>query len=532
MNRGRSMVGATRRSRERSLATSLLAALLALLVAAVPSGGVAAEEGPTVITVGESNDPAQVAELLAYFGAEDEDAVVTVTVAETAEAMAGIYDLSGVDTAYSSTALTCGERGDGLSVSTRNIEVGTPSLYAMALLTAGIDDATLVVAAPDEEPALGMTALTGVFLTWDLADCGTAATDPGRQELALEELALTAAIGEALGEPDGVGRATRTVLAVQRAVVQDGITDADAIDEIVGKQAAAEEIDIPDAERAQLVDLMARLAEADLDWGTFANGWTAERDADGGGIRLRGTGGGDDDEATGPAIGGVIAATPATPAGTPSAATPAASPAASPEASPAASPAVAQGAPSGPAAVTGTVAEAGGGQVVVGDGAGGATTAYRVEGGVPVFRAGQAADLGEIVAGDRVRLTVDPVSGRVARLDADPAPARPATQADRSDRAGWLRWLVPAGVLATLGLAGLLFARRRRQSQRRRVLAVGGRATPDARRWLIDGGGTAAGGTVAGGRTAFATRGRGLLTRSRVPLAGVWRRRPTLRGSR
>jgi uncharacterized protein YpuA (DUF1002 family) len=81
--------------------------------------------------------------------------VTTVTVDETARAMEGIFDTSGITSAYSSTALTCLDQGAGLEVATRNITVVPPALYAMALATAGIDDATLVVAAPADAPRRG-----------------------------------------------------------------------------------------------------------------------------------------------------------------------------------------------------------------------------------------------------------------------------------------------------------------------------------------------------------------------------------------
>ncbi len=486
-----------RPNRRRALAPVF--ALLAALVAVAQPGTLAAQESrpPVVVTVGESNDPRQVEELLDYFGATDDDEVVTVSVADTAEAMGDIYDLSGVDTAYSSTAFTCGQAGDGLEVSTRNIELVTPTLYAMALLTAGIDDGSLRIAAPASAPALGMTALTGVFLTWETADCDSAATDADRQGLALEELALTTAIGEALGAPDGVARATRIVLGTQRAVVAEGVTDADEIGRIVSDQEAADDAEIPAASRAELVDLMVRLGEADLDWGTFAEGWEAEQDASEGTVRLRGTGS-DDREELG--VGGMVAATPvgspgASPDASPGAdseavaSPPAASPAA---ASPAASPAAASPVAASPVAspdgtpiaglVLGTVVWAGGGRLTVDDGDG-AATAFRLL-DAPVYRDGEPVDSAAVVAGDRVRVTVDPATGRVARVDAEPAPAGSAAGTAESTAAGLRWWLPPIGGLALLAAAAFLVARRRRRA--RLIARAAARGTPDARKWLVD----------------------------------------------
>ncbi|MBA3413709.1 MAG: DUF1002 domain-containing protein, partial [Chloroflexia bacterium] len=252
---------------------------LALGIWAIASGAspglvVAADEtAPTSITIGESNSPAQVEELLAVFEARGDEPVATVTVDDTARAMAGIFDTSGITSAYSSTALTCRDQGAGLEVATRNITVVVPAMYAMALATAGIDDATLVVAAPAAAPAEGMTALTGIFATAEGGTCTSAAGDPDRRRLALEELTLTAEIAA-----DDATAAATVVLGVQQAVVSGRQTDPAAIEATVAAQEDAVGIAIPAEQRAKLIDLMTRLASADLDWGSFAAGWTLDRD--------------------------------------------------------------------------------------------------------------------------------------------------------------------------------------------------------------------------------------------------------------
>jgi hypothetical protein len=78
--------------------------------------------------------------VLRFLDATESDQVVTVTVDETLQAMDGVFDLAGIDTAYSSTALTRDPVGTGITVSTRNIEVIPPELYALTLLTAGMGD--------------------------------------------------------------------------------------------------------------------------------------------------------------------------------------------------------------------------------------------------------------------------------------------------------------------------------------------------------------------------------------------------------
>ena len=199
-------------------------------------------------------------ELLTYFGAQADEPFVSVTLEDTQRAMEGIFDTSDITSAYSSTALTCRPPGAGLEVTTRNITVVTPGLYAMALAAAGIDDASLAVAAPDDAPAEGMTALTGVFATWETGPCPSGTTDPSRQRLALEELALTVDIGLGLGTADAVRTAADLVLSIHQAIVVGRDTDRSAIAAVIAQQATAIGADLPATQRDRLVDLMTRLA--------------------------------------------------------------------------------------------------------------------------------------------------------------------------------------------------------------------------------------------------------------------------------
>lgn len=269
---------------QRVIALLMLAALIAGMFG---TRGYAAD-GKTIM-LGESLSEAERQELLDYFGAESGDQVETVTLAETQDAMQGIITRS-FSTAYSSTALTCRELGEGLEVKTRNITVITPSLYAMALVTAGLGDGELLVAAPNGAPAEGLTALTGVFKTWEIAPCDSGSTSPDRQRLALEQLALSVEIGQALGTPSGVADAGRLVLFTQQTVVVEQLTEAGEIGNAIAQQEAVLGVTVPAAQRAKLVDLMVRLAAEDIDWSTFSAGWEITPTDDGTGISMKGDG--------------------------------------------------------------------------------------------------------------------------------------------------------------------------------------------------------------------------------------------------
>jgi uncharacterized protein YpuA (DUF1002 family) len=270
-------------SRHHATAWTMLAAL-ALVIGAMSASvirptPVSAADSTTVVAIGESNNADERAELLGVFGVEDSPDIVDVTVDETLTAWDGIFDLTGVDSAYSSTALTCGQTGSGVAVSTSNIEIVPPELYALTLVTAGLTDVELIVAAPDDAPALGMTALTGVFKSWDLSSCAGTGSDSSRRTLALQQLALVAGIGEAHGGAEAVRSTTNLLLASQQAVVLGEVGPAD-MDALVTAQADEQGLTLSADEQAGVVDFLDQLAGAGVDWNTFATEWTVDRASD------------------------------------------------------------------------------------------------------------------------------------------------------------------------------------------------------------------------------------------------------------
>ena len=255
---------------------ALLALMLAIFGAAVTSGGMAAQKKvDTIVSIGESNSPEQRDELLGYFGAEKNAKVDVITVDQTKDAMKDVIPDFNLSSAFSSAALTCSPLGDGLNVTTINITQITPAMYAMALVTAGVGDATLIVAAPATAPAQGMTALTGIFKAWDRVNCESAQTTPKRQQLALRELAVTVEISTAIGEAQ-TGYAGAFVIDTQRVIVTNKYTSREDITATIQQMEATYGFTVPEPSRTKLIDLLVDLAKEKIDWSTFSAGWNIE----------------------------------------------------------------------------------------------------------------------------------------------------------------------------------------------------------------------------------------------------------------
>lgn len=255
--------------------TAALLLLVVALMAGLAGLSGRAAKNTTLISIGESNNDEQRKELLGYFGNPENAEVTVVTVADTIEAMADIVPDANVGTAYSSAALTCLPLGDGLEVETININAITPSVYAMALVTAGVGDARLIVAAPSSAAAGGLTALTGIFGAWDKVACESSQSTRERQELALRQLGLTTEISTALGLPltSNIGF---FVIEVQRIIVINGFDSRDEIQSTIANQELTFGIALPQAQRDKLIDFMVDLVSLNIDWSTFSDGWTIE----------------------------------------------------------------------------------------------------------------------------------------------------------------------------------------------------------------------------------------------------------------
>jgi uncharacterized protein YpuA (DUF1002 family) len=408
-----------------------------ILVGFVAHQSMAASNGKT-ITLGESLNDAQRKELLAYFGAKSNDKVETVTVADTRKDMNGIVDAS-FDTAYSSTALTCRPLGDGLDVTTHNITLITPSMYAMALVTAGIGDATLVVASPNDAPSSGQAALSGVFKTWKIAPCDSGDTNDARQRLALEELALTAELGQSLSNMTAAGA---IVLNSQKTVVINHLKKASDIDKAIRAEESAAGVAMPDDLRAKLVDLLVRLANQKIDWSTFSAGWVITQPDPsqitmvGDGIAIRNAQltatarAANNMTATAKAAGNMTKTAQANQTATAKAdadksaamtATAGAIPTKTPVPPTATVAATATATPP-PTAVSGTITGSGGGSISINPGGGAPEATYQIDASATITRGGAGSTIAALKKGDAVNLTVD-FNHVVTQIAATPAPA-------------------------------------------------------------------------------------------------------------
>ena len=180
----------------------ILSILLAccLLAGAVPALAVDAGEARAVI--GANLTEEQISAVYSNFGVKRGDVTeLRVTNADERKYLEGYVEDSVIGTnSISCVYIEVLEEGEGLVVTTSNINWCTSQMYVSALATAGITDAKIIVAAPFE--VSGTAALTGVYMAYE--DITGETLDETAKLVSTQELTLTAELAEKIGSYDSV----------------------------------------------------------------------------------------------------------------------------------------------------------------------------------------------------------------------------------------------------------------------------------------------------------------------------------------
>ena len=165
--------------------------------------------------------------------------------------------------ALSSVLIRPADEGAGLNVTTYNISYCTIDMYTNALLTAGLEDADVYVAAPSN--ISGTSALIGAVKGY--ADMTGSSGDETALETAVNELVVTGEIGDVLGDSE---TASDIVAYIKQQIIEQGV-DSDADIETIIRNAMEEfDISLSDEDVAKLVELMNKISKLDIDVNALA----------------------------------------------------------------------------------------------------------------------------------------------------------------------------------------------------------------------------------------------------------------------
>ncbi|MBY0222202.1 DUF1002 domain-containing protein [Mammaliicoccus sciuri] len=163
---------------------------------------------------------------------------------------------------YSSAKITRQEEGEGLViniVTPDNITQVTADMYATAMLTAGIEDAVVEVASPKK--VSGHSALVGIYKAYEVTG---EVLDTERTDTANDELNLATKLSEKAGvDKDEVAQ---LLTDIKKQIAEQKPATKEDVEKIVNEQLKKLNIQLSDADRQLLIDLMDRISKLDIDF--------------------------------------------------------------------------------------------------------------------------------------------------------------------------------------------------------------------------------------------------------------------------
>lgn len=236
-------------------------AMALIVFASLSVGAFAADgdyKGEKRVVLGADVTESQAADVYDMFDIDRGEATeLTVTNSDERVYLEGLIADSTIGTrAISCVYIEILGKDDGLNIDIENINWCTEEIYENALLTAGIYDADVQIAAPFE--VSGTAALTGIYKAYEDITGSTLSEEV--KQTAVEELVVTSELADEIGGAD----AAEVVNELKKILDQtENMSDAELEEEI--KSIAKElNVELTDSQISQLIDLVRSLEKLDV----------------------------------------------------------------------------------------------------------------------------------------------------------------------------------------------------------------------------------------------------------------------------
>jgi uncharacterized protein YpuA (DUF1002 family) len=236
-----------------------LFSLLIAVVLLVSASAAVWADGDSRVVLGADLTEEQIATVYRLFGIERGSVEeLTVTNAEERSYLKGFVD----DKVIGKYAISCVyvellEEGKGLSVETYNVTWCTSEMYKNALVTAGVKDAKIIVAAPFE--VSGTAALTGIYKAYEHITGDT--LDETAKAVGTQELTITGELAEEIGNLD----ATEIVTGLKEVLGETVKMSDEEIRQEIVRIAGEYNVTLSDRQIQQLIDLCRSLEGLDAE---------------------------------------------------------------------------------------------------------------------------------------------------------------------------------------------------------------------------------------------------------------------------
>ena len=188
----------------------------------------------------------------------DQYQVVKITNSDEHKYLDSYLDSSVIGSrALSSVLIEKKDKGDGIDVVTKNITYCTDGMYENALTTAGVEDASVVVAGPYK--ITGTAALVGAMTAYENMTGESISKES--KDAATNELVVTSELAEQINDSD---KAEQFLAMIKEKVLSDDINSKEDILDIIDECGKELDVNITDDQRQEIASLMEKINKLDL----------------------------------------------------------------------------------------------------------------------------------------------------------------------------------------------------------------------------------------------------------------------------
>lgn len=212
-----------------------------------------------VVTLGADLTDAQKQTMMKYFNvSSDQVQVMTITNEDEHKHLDNIAPQSQIGSRTLSCAYVKPTQSGGIKVRTANLNWVTGNMIATTLSTSGVKNCEVVAACPMEVSGTG--ALTGIQMAYEKASGEK--LDETKTKLANQEIVTTGELADKVGKNE----ATTVVNQSKMDVIQNGVQNADEIQNIVINVAEQNNISVSQDDIDRIVSLLKQISQQDYNY--------------------------------------------------------------------------------------------------------------------------------------------------------------------------------------------------------------------------------------------------------------------------
>lgn len=238
---------------------NIIAALLCSACLVAGSVNPVFADASKVVTLGADLTDAQKQTMMKYFNvSSDQVQVMTITNEDEHKHLDNIAPQSQIGSRTLSCAYVKPTQSGGIKVRTANLNWVTGNMIATTLSTSGVKNCEVVAACPMEVSGTG--ALTGIQMAYEKASGEK--LDETKTKLANQEIVTTGELADKVGKNE----ATTVVNQSKMDVIQNGVQNADEIQNIVINVAEQNNISVSQDDIDRIVSLLKQISQQDYNY--------------------------------------------------------------------------------------------------------------------------------------------------------------------------------------------------------------------------------------------------------------------------